>query len=233
MMSSGRPAICTRAHQALGRSRVGLEYRFSTALRATGHIHLSGRSANRLLTQGVTMSLANLSPGVWAIDPTHTSIGFTVRHMMLSKVRGTFSDFTAEVTIDADPLASSMVAEVQMASIDTGNGDRDQHLRTNDFFDIEHHPTMTLRSTGFEGSGSEFVMHAELTIRGVTKDVDFDLEFSGTGQDPWGNTRAGFTATTTINRKDFGIEWNAPLETGGVLVGDRVQIEIDTQIVRG
>jgi polyisoprenoid-binding protein YceI len=178
------------------------------------------------------MSLDQLTPGTWAVDPTHTSIGFTVRHMMLSKVRGTFSEFTAEVTIDADPLKSSIAVEVQMASISTGNDDRDQHLRTNDFFDIENHPTMTLRSVGFEGSGSDYSMHADLTIRGVTKHVDFDLEFTGTGQDPWGKTRAGFTATTTINRKDFGIEWNAPLEAGGVLVGDKVQIEIDTQIVK-
>ena len=178
------------------------------------------------------MSLDQLSAGTWNLDPTHTAISFTVRHMMLSKVRGKFSEFTAEVTIADDPLQSSLVAEVQMASIDTGNDDRDQHLRTNDFFDIENHPTMTLRSAGFEGSGSDYTMHAELTVRGVTKHVDFDFEFTGVGQDPWGNTRAGFTATATINRKDFGIEWNAPLETGGVLVGDKVQIEIDTQIVK-
>lgn len=179
------------------------------------------------------MSLDQLTPGTWTVDTSHTTIGFVARHMMLSKVRGTFSGFTADVTIAEDPLASSLSAVVEMDSIDTGNDDRDGHLRTNDFFDIENHPTMSLRSTGFERAGDDFVMHADLTVRGVTRPVDFDLEFGGVGQDPWGNTRAGFTATTTINRKDFGIEWNTALETGGVLVGDKVQIEIDAQIVKG
>lgn len=170
--------------------------------------------------------------GTWTIDPGHTSVAFVARHMMVSKVRGTFSEFTARIEVAEDPLASSLSAEVQMASIDTGNPDRDNHLRTNDFFDIEHHPTMSLRSTGFGRQGDDYVMHADLTIRGVTRPVDFDLEFGGTGQDPWGGTRAGFTATATVNRKDFGIEWNTALETGGVLVGDKVKIELEVQIVR-
>ena len=178
------------------------------------------------------MSLEQLTPGVWNLDPTHTTIGFTVRHMMLSKVRGTFSEFTAEVNVDADPLQSSLVAEVQMASIDTGNAERDGHLRTNDFFDVAQYPTMTLVSTSFRPRGDAFVMTADLTIKGVTHPVEFDLEFDGTGQDPWGGTRAGFTASATINRKEWGIEWNAPLETGGVLVGEKVQIELDVQLVR-
>jgi polyisoprenoid-binding protein YceI len=178
------------------------------------------------------MSLDQLTPGTWNVDPTHTTISFVARHMMLSKVRGTFSDFTAEVVIAEDPLASSLRAEVQMASIDTGNEDRDNHLRTNDFFDIENHPTMVLQSAGFGGSGGEYTMHADLTIRGVTKHVDFELEFAGIGQDPWGNSRAGFSATATINRKEFGIEWNTALETGGVLVDDKIQIEIETQIIK-
>ena len=180
------------------------------------------------------MSTATLSlpTGTWTVDPTHTRIGFVARHMMVTKVRGSFSDFSADIVIAENPLESSLVATVQMASIDTGNADRDGHLRTNDFFDIEQYPTMTLVATGFEQDGAEFVMHADLTIKGVTKSVDFDLEFDGTGQDPWGGTRAGFTASTTINRKDWGIEWNAPLETGGVLVGDKVQIELDVQLVK-
>jgi len=174
----------------------------------------------------------SLPAGTWSVDPTHTRIGFVARHMMVTKVRGSFQDFTAEVEISEDPLASKLTAEVQMASIDTGNEDRDGHLRANDFFDIEQYPTMRLVATGFEGSGDAYVMHADLTIKGVTKPVDFDLEFGGVGQDPWGGTRAGFTATTTINRKDWGIEWNAPLETGGVLVGDKVQIELDVELVK-
>ncbi|MEX2627047.1 MAG: YceI family protein [Ilumatobacteraceae bacterium] len=173
-----------------------------------------------------------LPAGTWTVDPVHTTIGFVARHMMVSKVRGTFGEFSADVTIGDDPLQSTVSAEVQMASIDTGNADRDGHLRTNDFFDIENHPTMTLRSTGIEAKGDGDVMHADLTVRGVTRSVDVDLEFNGTAQDPWGGTRAGITATTTINRKDFGIEWNTALETGGVLVGDKVDLELDVQLVK-
>ncbi len=173
-----------------------------------------------------------LAPGTWTIDPTHTTIAFVARHMMLSKVRGTFGDFTADVTIGDDPLESVVTAEVQMASIDTGNTDRDAHLRNNDFFAIDEFPTMSLRSTDVQRDGDDYVLHTELTVRGVTRPVDFALEFGGIGQDPWGNTRAGFEASATINRKDFGIEWNTALETGGVLVGDKIQIELDVQIVQ-
>jgi polyisoprenoid-binding protein YceI len=178
-----------------------------------------------------THTPSQLAAGTWTVDPTHTTVGFVARHMMLSKVRGTFGEFTAEVTIGDDPLTSTVRAEVQMASIDTGNGDRDGHLRTNDFFDIENHPTMTLVSTGIERAADTYVLHTDLTVRGVTRPVDFALELGGIGQDPWGNTRAGFEATATINRKDFGIEWNTALETGGVLVGDKVDIELDVQLV--
>ncbi len=173
-----------------------------------------------------------IAAGAWNVDATHTRIGFVARHMMVAKVRGSFSDFTAEVHIADDPLRSTLVAEVQMASIDTGNDDRDGHLRTNEFFDIEQHPTMSLRSTGFRAEGEALHMHADLTIKGITHPVVFDLDFEGTAQDPWGGTRAGFSATATINRRDWGIEWNAPLETGGVLVGDKVQIELDVELVR-
>lgn len=186
------------------------------------------------------MSLDQITPdvvspvpaGTWTVDPTHTRIGFVARHMMVTKVRGSFADFSADVHIGERPSESSLRAEVQMASIDTGNAERDGHLRTNDFFDIEQYPTMTLRSTGLTGDGERFAMDAELTIKGVTRPVTFELEFDGVGQDPWGGTRAGFTATTTINRKDWGIEWNAPLETGGVLVGEKVEIELDVQLVK-
>ena len=174
----------------------------------------------------------SLPVGTWTIDPTHTRVGFVARHMMVTKVRGSFTEFTADIEIAENPSDSTLTAEVQMASIDTGNADRDGHLRTNDFFDIEAHPTMRLVATGFEGSGTSYVMRADLTIKGVTKLVEFDLEFDGVGQDPWGGTRAGFTATATINRKDWGIEWNAPLEAGGVLVGEKIQIELDVQLVK-
>ena len=177
-------------------------------------------------TPTTTATAVSLPTGTWTIDPTHTRIGFVARHMMVTKVRGSFGEFSAEVEVAENPFESKLSAEVQMASIDTGNADRDGHLRTNDFFDIEQHPTMRLVATGFEGSGDSYVMHADLTIKGVTKPVDF------VGQDPWGGTRAGFAATTTINRKDWGIEWNAPLETGGVLVGEKVQIDLDVQLVK-
>jgi polyisoprenoid-binding protein YceI len=178
------------------------------------------------------MSLDQLTPGTWTIDAPHSTIGFVARHMMLSKVRGRFTDFTASIEIADPPQNSTVVAEVQMASVATGEEGRDTHLRANDFFDVANHPTMTLRSTGFDSDGDDYVMHADLTIKGTTKPVDFELEFAGVGQDPWGGTRAGFTASTTISRKDFGVEWNAPLETGGVLVGDKVTIELDVQLVR-
>jgi polyisoprenoid-binding protein YceI len=178
------------------------------------------------------MSQPSIPAGTWSVDPTHSRVGFVARHMMVTKVRGSFSEYSADVTIGEDPLESTVAAIVQMSSIETGNADRDGHLRTNDFFDIEQFPTMSLQSTGFKQDGSGFTMLADLTIKGVTQPVEFELEFDGVGQDPWGGTRAGFTANTTINRRDFGIEWNAALESGGVLVGEKVQIELDIQLVK-
>ncbi len=149
--------------------------------------------------------------------------------MMVAKVRGRFKDFTADIVIAENPADSRVDATVQMASVDTNDETRDNHLRTNDFFDIENHPTMTFRTTSIEPDGDDYKLNGDLTIRGVTKPVTFDLEVGGVGKDPWGNTKAGFSATTTINRKDFGVEWNAPLETGGVIVGDKVTIELDIE----
>lgn len=174
-----------------------------------------------------------LTAGTWSLDAAHTHVGFSVRHLMVSKVRGSFGDFSAEVTIAENPLESTLSAVVQMASIDTGNDDRDAHLRNNDFFSIDEYPTMTLVSTGLEAKGGDdYVMHADLTIRGITKPVDFDLEFGGVGGDPWGGTRAGFAAKATINRKDFGMEWNAALETGGVVIGEKVEIQLEVELVK-
>lgn len=178
------------------------------------------------------MTTPSIPAGTWTIDPSHSRIGFVARHLMVTKVRGTFSDYTADVSIAENPLESTVSAEVKMASIDTGSADRDGHLRTNDFFDVDTYPTMTLTSTGISESGGDYVMTADLTIKGVTKSVDFDLEFDGLSGDPWGGTRAGFTASTTIDRTEFGVEFNAPLETGGVLIGDKVKIELDIQLVQ-
>ena len=179
------------------------------------------------------MTLPQLPQGTWTVDAAHSRIGFVARHMMVTKVRGTFHDFDAEVKVGGDLLDSTVRVEVRMDSIDTGNADRDGHLRTNDFFDIQQYPTMSFQSTGFAAEGGTYLMHGDLTIKGVTKPVTFELEFDGLGTDPWGGTRAGFSAATTVNRRDWGIEWNAPLEAGGVLVGDKVAIELDIQLVQG
>jgi polyisoprenoid-binding protein YceI len=167
--------------------------------------------------------------GTWELDVAHSHVGFTVRHLMVSKVRGTFQDFSADIVTAEDPLASTVSATVQMGSIDTGDESRDGHLRTNDFFDAEHFPTMTFTSTKVTGAGSDFEVTGDLTIKGVTRPVTFDLEVGGVQQDPWGNTKAGFTMIGSINRKDFGMDYNAVLESGGLLVGDKVTIEIDVE----
>ena len=174
-------------------------------------------------------STTTLPAGPWTLDAAHSSISFSVRHMMVSKVRGQFTDFTADIVTAEDPLASTVSAVVQLASIDTRDSGRDEHLRTNDFFDIENHPTMTFTSTGLECSGSDYRLVGDLTIKGVTRPVTFDLEVGGVAKDPWGNTKTGFTASTTVNRKDFGLTYNAALETGGVLIGDKVTIELDIE----
>jgi polyisoprenoid-binding protein YceI len=174
-------------------------------------------------------STTTIPAGTWTLDTAHSSVGFTVRHMMVSKVRGRFTDYTADIVTAEDPLQSTLDATIQMASIDTGDEGRDGHLRTNDFFDVEQFPTMTFTSTGITGSGGDYELTGDLTIKGVTKPVTFDLEFGGVGKDPWGNTRAGFTVTGTINRKDFGMAYNAVLETGGIMVGEKVSIELDIE----
>jgi polyisoprenoid-binding protein YceI len=178
------------------------------------------------------MSTPAIPAGTWNVDPTHSRVGFVARHMMVTKVRGQFSDYTADVMIGDDPLDSKVSVTVQMASVDTGNADRDGHLRTNDFFDIDTHPTMAFESTRFVADGDDYKMIGDLTVKGVTKQVEFEVEFEGLGTDPWGGTRAGFEAKAVIDRTDFGVEFNAPLETGGVLLGDKVTIELDVQLVK-
>jgi polyisoprenoid-binding protein YceI len=178
------------------------------------------------------MSTPEIPAGTWNVDPNHSRVGFVARHMMVTKVRGQFTDYTADVTIGENPLDSKVDVTLQMASVDTGNADRDGHLRTNDFFDIETYPTMTFRSTGIVADGDDYKLIGDLTVKDVTKSVEFDLEFEGLGADPWGGTRAGFEASTVIDRTDFGVEFNAALETGGVLLGDKVTIELDIQLVK-
>ncbi|HVE99377.1 MAG TPA: YceI family protein [Mycobacteriales bacterium] len=173
--------------------------------------------------------------GTWTIDPTHSSLDFTVRHAMVAKVRGRFTDFSGTLRLDdADPTRSSAEVEVALASVDTGNAQRDEHLRTSDFFEVETFPTMTFRSTKAEVRDvDEYTLHGDLTIHGVTKPVRFDVTLHGTAVDPFGNERIGFEGATTISRKDWGLSWNAPLEAGaGVLVSDKVAISLDVSAVR-
>lgn len=176
--------------------------------------------------------LSALTPGTWNVDPSHSGLNFSVKHLMVSKVRGKFGDFTGTLTIAADPLQSSVSASAKVDSIDTGDENRDGHLKSGDFFDIAANPTIDLRSTKLEAAGSAYRLFADLTIKGVTRNVAFDLEFEGVNTDPWGNTKAGFSASTEINRKDWGLEYNAVLETGGVLIGEKVKLELDIQAVK-
>ena len=177
-------------------------------------------------------SISDLTPGTWNVDPSHTVVGFTARHLMISKVRGRFTTFTGSVTIAEDPLQSTVEANVDLSSVTTGDDQRDAHLKSADFFDIENHPHMTFRSTSLKADGEDFVMTGDLTVAGTTRTVDFELEFDGVEKDPWGGTRAGFTASTEISRKDWEMTWNVALETGGVLVGDKVKIELDVELVK-
>lgn len=178
--------------------------------------------------------LSSLTPGVWNVDPSHSTVGFTARHLMVTKVRGRFTAFSGSLTIADEPLASSVTATVEMASVSTGDSGRDGHLQSPDFFDVAQFPTMSFTSTSIErdGDDDEFLLHGELTIKGVTKQVTFELEFDGVATDPWGNTKAGFTAETEINRKDWGLEWNVALEAGGVLVGEKIKLQLDIQAVK-
>lgn len=174
------------------------------------------------------MTIINgLEAGTWNIDPSHSEVSFQVRHLMVSKVRGSFSGFSGAITVGAD--SASVSVEIDPATINTRDAGRDEHVRSGDFFDVANHPKWTFVSTGVTANGNDISITGDLTMRGVTKSVVLKGEFNGTNTDPWGNTKAAFEASTTVNRKDFGIEWNAPLETGGVLVGEDVKISLDIQ----
>lgn len=169
----------------------------------------------------------------WSIDDVHTHIGFSVKHMMVTTVRGQFKKYGGTIELDPkDFTRSSFAGEIEVASIDTGNAQRDEHLRTGDFFDVPNHPKITFRSTRIEAKGDqEYVVHGDLTMRGVTKPVALDVEFLGTSKNPWGKTVAGVSVRATINRKDFGVSYNAVLEAGGVAIGEKVKVEIDAELV--
>ncbi|WP_105609310.1 YceI family protein [Microbacterium halophytorum] len=177
----------------------------------------------------MTAEIPGYKAGTYALDPAHSEVGFEVRHMMMSKVRGAFGVKEATITLPENPLEASVTAKVDVASVDSKDEGRDGHLRSADFFDVENHPTMTFVSTGVRANGDEYLVDGDLTIKGVTRPVTFELEFGGFGTDPWGNYKAGATATGKINREDFGLTWNAALETGGVLVGKDVKLTLDLQ----
>lgn len=173
-------------------------------------------------------NITQIPASTWTVDASHTEVGFTARHLMVSKVRGQFKDVEGTVTVGEPFSTSQVTATVQLASIETGSADRDAHLKSADFFDVENNPVMTFVSTDV----SEDTLKGDLTIKGVTRPVEFDLEFGGVATDPWGNTKAGFEAEAEINRKDWGLEWNVALEGGGVLVSEKVKIKLDVQLLK-
>ena len=178
-------------------------------------------------------TLAELS-GTYILDPTHTRIGFVARHAMVTKVRGQFNDFEGTGVVDATDFTKSAVTVViQAASIDTRNEQRDAHLRSNDFLAMDEHPQITFTSTGIRQTGPTGVeLTGDLTIRGITKTVTVPFEFEGAATDPYGNLRVGFEGSVVINRKDYGVTWNVALETGGVLVSDKVTLEFEVSAIK-
>ena len=177
------------------------------------------------------MSTLSAAAGTWDIDAAHTNLGFSARHAMVAKVRGHFAEYTGSFTIDGDDISkSSAELTIQTGSILTGQADRDGHLKSPDFLDVESFPTLTFVSTQVAPvSQSDWKVTGDLTIHGVTKSVVLDVEFAGVETDPWNNTKAGFSATAEIDREDFGLSWNQPLAGGGVLVGKKVKIELEIE----
>lgn len=177
------------------------------------------------------LEIPGYTVGTWTVDPVHSEVGFVVRHLMVSKVRGGFTSFEGTISTAADPLQSTVVASVDLASITTNNEQRDAHLRSADFLNTEGDPKMTFRSTALRPAGSGLVCEGDLTIRGITHPISLDVEVNGIGPDPYGGTRLGVSATGQINRADYGVNWNAALEGGGVVVSDKVQLVLEIQAV--
>ena len=175
-----------------------------------------------------------MAKSTWALDPTHSEVGFKVKHMMFTNVSGKFNSYALEMSNEEDDFSTAEISfSSDINTIDTNNADRDKHLKSGDFFDAEQFPQMTFKSTRIDKKGdSDYVINGNLTIKDVTKPVALNAEFSGLMKDPWGNTKAGLSIETKINRKDFGLTWNAALETGGVLVGEEVKIFAEIQVVK-
>jgi polyisoprenoid-binding protein YceI len=175
--------------------------------------------------ENVTIPVA----GVWEIDPAHSDLKITARHLMVTKVRGTFADLSGTIVVAENPTESSVEIEAKAASVATGTSDRDNHLRSPDFLDAENHPLVTFRSTDLVANGDQWQLTGDLTVRGLTKPVTFDLTFEGAATDPYGNTKAAFAASGEIDREQWGLTWNVPLDGGGVLVSKKFQVEFDVQ----
>jgi polyisoprenoid-binding protein YceI len=178
-----------------------------------------------------TVQIPGYVAGTWAIDPVHSEVSFTVRHMMVSKVRGRFDTFEGTIVTAEDPLNSVVTASVDLSSINTGQEQRDAHIRSADFFEVEKHTHMTFVSTGIRPDGGDFLLDGDLTLKGVTKPVTFKLEVGGIGPDSYGGTRIGFTATTDINRSDYGVSFDGPIPgvPGGVAVSEKVTINLEIE----
>lgn len=169
---------------------------------------------------------------VYALDQSHTTVEFVVRHLMITKVRGRFTTFDGRIEVaPGSDLPIALSASIDAGSIDTREDQRDAHLRSADFFEVEKYPTLTFESTRIDGTPDDFTIDGRLTIHGITRDVSLAANFEGRTNDPWGGVRVGYSAHTTINRKDFGLTWNAALETGGVVVGDEVRIELNVEAI--
>ncbi|MCQ6561472.1 YceI family protein [Paenibacillus mendelii] len=170
----------------------------------------------------------------WSVDPTHSSIDFSVKHMMIAKVKGTFHTFEAQIEADPEDLTSASIRfSIDLSSIDTRNADRDAHLRSADFFDVEANPKMTFEATRITKSGDgEYEVTGDFTLHGITRPEKFAVSFEGAGKDPWGNAKAGFSAVGSLKRSDYGLTYNAVLETGGVLIGDEVKISIEIEALQ-
>lgn len=179
------------------------------------------------------MTSINNYAGTFEIDPSHSEVGFTARHAMVTKVRGAFTDFEGTVTTEENLQDASINVEIDVASIDTRNDDRDGHLKSEDFFNVEKFPKMTFRSTSVEANGdSALTVTGDLTIKDVTKPVTIEFDFTGEAVDPWGQTRLGFEGSTTINRKDFGLSWQTALDNGGVLVSEKINLHFDISAIK-
>lgn len=175
---------------------------------------------------------AGLTPGIWTLDMSHSEIGFSVRHAGISKVRGRFREATGEAHVRDSLADSSLHATVSTASFDSGDANRDAHVKGEDFFDVGKYPEMTFTGTHIDGDGEDYTLTGDLTIKGITKPVELEVEFTGVAVDPFGSTRAGFSAEADISRKEFGLTWNAALEAGGLLVSDKVKINLEAALVK-